>query len=254
MMVFHALGNALMTPPGLAIWLIIAGLVLGLRHPRLGMATVVLATTVLTMLGAPAVATRLLRQIEIYPALPAHGALTPGPQAIVVLAGGRDPYAPEYGHDGTVNSDTLVRLRYAAFLYRRTHLPVLVSGGTVYDGGPPEAVLMSTTLEHDFSVPVRWVEGRSQDTLQNAEFSAKLLRAAHISDVYLVTQAWHMRRAVVAFHAVRMKVTAAPTGFTAVARMHPAFLSFLPSAYALEQSARAVHEYVGLAWYRVGGS
>ncbi|MHB1586161.1 MAG: YdcF family protein [Acidiferrobacteraceae bacterium] len=253
-MVLHALGNALLTPPGLPLALLLAGIVLRARYRRTGVALITVAIAVLTTLAMPAIADRLLRSLEIYGPLPAHGPPgPPGPQAIVVLAAGRYPYAPEYDRHGTVNGNTLVRLRYAAFLYRRTHLPILVSGGTVYDGGPPEAQLMRSVLEHDFSVPVRWAEGRSQDTFQNAHDSTRLLRAAHIRRIYLVTQAWHMRRAVAAFKGTHIAVTPAPTGFTAITRMHPSWLSFAPSAYALEQSAQALHEYAGLVWYRLGG-
>ncbi|MHB1949996.1 MAG: YdcF family protein [Acidiferrobacteraceae bacterium] len=253
-MLFHALGNALLTPPGLPFVLLVAGMIVRGRWRRGGLVLVVTGTVVLGMLSVPAVATRLLASLEIYPPLPAHGPPgPPGPGAIVVLAAGRYPYAPEYGAHGTVNGDTLVRLRYGAFLYRRTHLPILVSGGTVYHGGPPEAVLMRDVLEHDFSVPVRWVEGRSRDTFQNARDSARLLHTAHLREVYLVTQAWHMRRAVAAFANTGIRVIPAPTGFTGIARMHPSWLSFVPSAYAMEQSAEALHEYAGLAWYRLGG-
>ncbi len=253
-MALHALGNALVTPPGLPLVLMLAGIILQARHRRRGIALIVLATAVLATLAMPAIAARLLRSLEIYGPLPAHGPPgPPGPQAIVVLAAGRDSYAPEYDLHGTVSGNTLVRLRYAAFLYRRTHLPILVSGGTVYDGGPPEALLMRSVLEDDFSVPVRWVEGRSKDTFQNAQDSTRLLRTAHIRSIYLVTQAWHMRRAMAAFHGMHVTVTPAPTGFTAISRMHPSWLSFAPSAHALEQSALALHEYAGLAWYRLGG-
>ena len=46
---------------------------------------------------------------------------------------------------------------------------------------------------------VRWQEDRSADTWETAEFSAALLRPAGISRVYLVTQSWHMRRAMLAY-------------------------------------------------------
>jgi uncharacterized SAM-binding protein YcdF (DUF218 family) len=56
-------------------------------------------------------------------------------------------------------------------------------------------------LQDDFQVPVRWEEGRSADTWQNAEFSARILHQAGISRVYLVTHSW--RCLLIFFAAVR---------------------------------------------------
>ena len=58
--------------------------------------------------------------------------------AIVVLGGGRYDEAPEYGDD-TISLAGLRRVRYAAVLQRRTGLPVLVSGGSVYAEPLPES-------------------------------------------------------------------------------------------------------------------
>ena len=65
-----------------------------------------------------------------------------------MLGGGVDYGAPEYGGN-TVVSSTLVRLRYAARLYRATGKPVLVSGGD-----PRETGIANLRPGLDLSVPL----------------------------------------------------------------------------------------------------
>ena len=157
-------------------------------------------------------------------------------QAIVVLSAGHN-YAPEYNGQ-TVSPDTLVRLRYAATLARHTHLPLLVSGDE----------RMQKVLEQEYLMPVRWNEQRSQDTWQNAQYSAEILQHHHIHSIFLVTNAWHMRRAVLAFERAGLKVTPAPTGYV----RFPASLYFyrlLPIQEALDLTQKALNEYFGYWWY-----
>ncbi|HAK93275.1 MAG TPA: YdcF family protein, partial [Massilia timonae] len=91
------------------------------------------------------------------------------------------------------------RLRYAAHLHRRTGLPILVSGGAPGPGAMSLADAMAAALREDFGVPVRWVEGRSRNTAENAMFSAALLRPEKVGRVLLVTDAMHMERARTVF-------------------------------------------------------
>lgn len=251
MMAWHALASALLTPPGVGLLLVALGLLLQVRRPRLGTGVAAGGVILMVLLSMPVVAGHLLGALEIYPAVTAPLQGPDAPQAIVVLAGGRYPDAPEYGGVDTVSAATLVRLRYAAYLYRRTHLPVLVSGGTVFGRGVPESLLMRHVLKHDFSVPVQWTETRSRDTRENALFTSDLLRHAGVSRVYLVTQAWHMRRAVAAFSGTGIHVVPAPTAFTTPHGLGPYWRLYLPSAYALRESSRAVHEFLGLSWYLI---
>lgn len=248
MIVWHGVVNAFLTPPGLFLLPAALGLALCFLWPRLGGAIVVLSWAGLTLLSLPVVSAALARGWEVYPAL-THP-LPSGRQAIVVLAAGRYRKAPEYGGHDTVGPDTLFRVRYAARLYHETRLPILVSGGAPL-GGTPAAVLMDHVLLRDFRVPVTWIEGRSKTTAQNAADSAKILAPLHIRRIFLVTQAWHMRRAVLLFRRAGFIVTAAPTGFVAHGRRSHSLLAYLPSAHALAISAVIFHEMIGLAWVRL---
>lgn len=241
--------ESLILPPGGVIVLLILGLLLIRRH-RYG-ATLVTALALLGLytLGLPVTAHKLVRSLEIYPALQAEDIRNSPAQAIVVLGAGRYPEAPEYGGD-TIASSGLERVRYAAHLHKLTGLPLVVSGGSPLGEALPEAVLMQRSLVNDFHVTAVWTEDQSRTTAENAFFTKALLDKKGIRHAYLVTHAWHMPRAVRIFEQAGLTVTAAPTLFSP-AQDRPGWLDWLPSADALQDSTMALHEKLGLLWYRI---
>ncbi|MCC7483808.1 MAG: YdcF family protein [Burkholderiales bacterium] len=236
---------ALLMPPGNLPVLIAFALFAARRSPRLFRGILVAGLAAMYALSIPAVSSRLLASLEPRPADP--GADRSG-EAIVVLGGGAYIGAPEYGGD-TVNTHTLVRLRYGAHLRRVLGKPVLVSGGTHRGGATSEALAMRRVLTREFGVPVRWIEDASSNTLANARGSARLLEEAGIRRVYLVTHAFHMPRARYAFESVGLEVIPAPTAFTT--RPTVAALDFLPTGQALFNASWFFHEVMGIGWYHL---
>ncbi|MCG8426416.1 MAG: YdcF family protein, partial [Chromatiales bacterium] len=171
-------------------------------------------------------------------------------QAILVLGGGRYTNAPEYGSD-TVGPMLLERLRFAARLSRETGLPIIPSGGSDPRKGQPEADLAKQVLEQSFQAPVVAVENRSRTTWENAQFSAELLKELNISKVLLVTHAWHIPRAERAFQHFNVDIIPAPTCYISSASNQQGYWTWLPSADALQNNYRLLHEYAGDYWYQV---
>ncbi|MBL8698813.1 MAG: YdcF family protein [Alphaproteobacteria bacterium] len=238
----------LLLPPGVLLVLALAGL---LRGTRAGGRLAVVAIGLLVTLSLPITARILMTWVEGEWSGQGgeDGAATVGaPAAIIVLAGDYRSFAPEYG-EATVGALTLTRLRHGAYLHRKTGLPIALSGG----GTPPEhrpglAAAMRITMERDFGVPVRWVEAVSRNTFENARETTRILKADGVSAAYLVTHAFHMRRAVLAFQAAGLPVRPAPAG--GVRRTTELRAGdFMPEPSALLASAHAVHEAVGLGWY-----
>ena len=245
------LATALILPPGGNLLLAVAGLALWRRARSLAMLLFAVSFVSLTMFSMPKVGDALFEAIERFPARLPGAALAADVGAIVVLAGGRNANAPEYGGE-TVAARSLVQLRYGARLQRETGLPLLVSGGRVHGGEPAsEAALIKGVLERELNVPVRWLEERSRNTAENASYSAELLREENIAAVILVTSAAHMPRAVEVFEGQGVRVTAAPTGRRTGNRAAAGVLDWLPSARALDKSRIALHELVGQLWYRI---
>ncbi len=204
--------TALVLPPGGNLLLGVAGLALWRRARMLALLLLIASFVTLYIFSIPKVGDALFEALESYPSRLPAAAVAEDVGAIVVLAGGRNPNAPEYGGE-TVAFPSLVRLRYGARLQRETGLPLLISGGRVHDVEPTsEAALIKDVLENELNVPVRWLEERSRNTAENASYTAERLRRENVSAVILVTQAAHMPRAVEAFENQSVRVYAAPTG------------------------------------------
>ncbi|HEY1930476.1 MAG TPA: YdcF family protein [Acetobacteraceae bacterium] len=231
-------------PPINLILAILAGLCLYRVLPRFSLWLVRIAAVLLFAITLPGVSETALYSLEI--GLPLTPPPDNPPQAIVILGGDMQRSA---GHSGgyTVGRLSLERLRAGAELYRRTHLPILIAGGTENPRRPPVAALMAQSMTQDFQVPVRWVEPRSRDTWENARNSAEILHAAGIRSVYVVTHAWHERRAIIAFAPTGITVTAAPVVLETPP--HWSRDNFIPSEKELLVAYYAAHEWIGCAWY-----
>lgn len=239
------IGAVLLPPLDL---LLVAALGLWLWHKRPVIARALLGTSIilLWLLSTPFIAESLLHGLEGEPHAVDTG--TSPADAIVVLGCGMYFHAPEYGGD-TVSQDSLARLRFAARLQRETGKPILVTGGKPAGNSSSEAEQMKLVLEQDFNVPVRWVEGASDNTLENARLSRQLLAQTGITRIYLVTHAWHMPRAMKTFQAAGFQVIPAPTAFTT--RYRTDLLAFVPNASALSDSRIFLHELIGALWYQL---
>ncbi len=249
-MLLRYLLKTLALPPALNLLLILLALLFlqrwkGLRNGVIGVSVLSLAIVCM-----PVTSHYLAAGLERYPALNIAAIELADYEAIVVIGGGRHRGAPEYQDHDIPNARALERLRYAAYLQRRSGLPILVAGGSVWADEAPEAFYMQRVLEREFFATVRWRESASRTTWENARLAKKMLAAEDVDGVLLVTHAMHMPRALYSFRQAGFRVRAAPTIFTAN-RMTPLdVLDFVPQASALYLSVAALHEWLGMAWYR----
>jgi len=235
-----------LVPPNLFILLALAGVLAAWWRKPVGLAVATGAISCLYLVSMRLVAGVLMRSTETIangePALPAGTS----PDAIIVLA--TDARYND-GEPEAVGPLTLERLAEAARQQRRLGLPILVSGGPPDHPETSLAALMSKALAEDFNVPVEWREDRSRNTFENASFSAAILRQAGVRSALVVAHPWDMARALWSFRAVGYPVVPLPTfenhGWSISA------LSFLPQIPALKDSYYALHELIGLGWYRV---
>lgn len=173
----------------------------------------------------------------------------PLPQAIVVLGSGRNLNVPEYAGGESTSLAGIERLRYAAFLYRATGLPILVTGGSPLPNKRSEAELMRDVLQDEFRVPVHWLETASHTTWQNAQFTDEMLSTAGIQSAWLVTQAWHMPRSLYAFRNRTVQYLPASVSYSGAIQWTDKHMKYIPQATALVRSSIALHEWIGLGWY-----
>lgn len=237
---FKKIISALILPPTSLVLLALLGLWLSRKHPKTGRSLATLSLVTLLILSLPVTGNALLQSLETEP--PISATQLNEAQAIVILGGGKNNTAPEFGNVDTINRWTLQRLRYGAFLQEQTGKPILVTGGGLF-GERPEADAMAETLQRDFHTKTIWVEDQSKDTAENAAFSATILKERGIQHIALISQAWHLPRAIKLFEQQGFTVYPAPTGYTH--EDNEPIIRWLPKASALDKSSIAFKEYLG---------
>jgi uncharacterized SAM-binding protein YcdF (DUF218 family) len=167
-------------------------------------------------------------------------------QAIVVLGGGVENEAVEYGGPN-LPPDAMSRLLYGVHLSRSTQLPLAYTGGIGWAGTigqTSEAEVANIALTRLGLPALRWQESQSRDTRENALLTAALLKGEQITRIALVTHAWHMPRSVRQFEAAGLQVTPAPMGY--VRSDASPVLQWLPSGKSLRDSGWVIREWLGL--------
>jgi uncharacterized SAM-binding protein YcdF (DUF218 family) len=224
-------------------------LLLGIDRRRAAMALLSTGLLVMLVLSTGPVANLLLRPLESrYPPI----AVDPPPVgAIVVLGAGVVDGAPDEGGSAALSDEATRRVIYGLRLYRGLGVPIVVSGGRVWGKGETEADVSAALLAR-LGVPEGIVvkEGGSRTTWENARRVAQILSQRGITRVALVTSAYHMPRAMLAFSRAGVTCVAAPTDYR-VSKGRASLAEALPSFSALGQSFTSLREYLGIAQYRV---
>jgi uncharacterized SAM-binding protein YcdF (DUF218 family) len=172
------------------------------------------------------------------------------PVAIIVLGGGRESLAPEYGV-ANLNPHSMERLRYGAWLACQTGAPLGFSGGLGHaaQDGAAEAEIAADVAAREYGRALRWIESNSRDTRENAVQTVPLLRDAGVREVVIVTHGWHMPRALRAFreaadHAkLALDIVPAPMGLAR--RIDRPALRWIPSAEGFTLVRAVLREKLG---------
>lgn len=232
------------------------------RRPRWVLGLGLAALLLLWLGGNRLLSMALVRSLEWQYLPPIE---TPRAGAIVVLGGGEEPQS--WPQPLASVNDAGDRLVYAAWLYQQGAAPrVVVSGGIVGVDGPavqPGAEAMSDLLQI-MGVPedAILIEGSSRNTYENAVETKKLIEAEGIERILLVTSAMHMPRSSAIFARQGFDFIAAPTDFNVTQAEWEYYLTLdpsiqifnlFPNAGSLDFTVRALHEYVGIAVYRLRG-
>ncbi|MFI5781599.1 YdcF family protein [Nocardia sp. NPDC051570] len=129
-----------------------------------------------------------------------------GPEtAVVVLGYGLLP-------DGDMRPELLARLS-AGYVQAQLcpQTPIIVTGGNPENGVTEAQAMADWYVAHGISPARVHIEDRAESTVQNAEYSAQLMRAIGAVDAVLVTSSDHLRRAEGDFVAAGIRVVATLT-------------------------------------------
>ncbi len=254
--VIKAILKALFLLPGGPIFGALSGMLLMTRWRRLGLTLIVLSLSSLYLFSTPGVARYLLEIVEDTPPLELSNPQIKNAQAIVVLSSGREYAVAEYGDKDRADRSSKDRITYADWLRQKTGLPLLISGGMSWNASDSSSIaeVMANYLVFLGKKPPTWLEERSTNTAENAQFSAEILQSNNINTILLVTNASHMRRSIESFQRTGLTVVAAPMGYLKNAHQFAAILNWLPNIRALENSRNALHERVGRLWYELSSA
>ena len=248
-------------PLGLVTLLLILGL--STEHRRKWhRAFLILALAILLLGSNRWVSYGLARSLE-WRSLPSEDLLHA--DVIVVLGGGTE--SGDYPRQMTEVNSAGDRVLYAAKLYHDGIAPaILVSGGNLgfssARGATPAEEMTELLMMLGVPEEAIWQKDQSQNTYEDALYSAELLREKEITEVVLVTSAMHMPRAKALFENQGIIVIPAPADFTvteqnwqSVFRPSPGefVITLLPNASALDLTTTVMKEYIGLLVYHLRG-
>lgn len=162
--------------------------------------------------------------------------------SVVVLAGGSN-------YNGIIKAypDAFKREFYAFYLAKNKNLPLVFTGGGKGKQSEADSAKGDFKLLEKLSnskLPI-YYEDKSLNTKQNAQFTAKLFKKLKLpKNIYLVTSAYHMKRAIIYFKKVGFKISPKPIGFKVEDSYN--FYAYLPNMINFENSYKAIHEYIGI--------
>jgi len=240
--------TAFLLPPGIFVVLLLSSGMYFLfkKNWRVGIMNCFIGIFIWALSISP-VADAMLRGLESDFEIPPN----PRGDVIILLGGGAYDKAPDLSGTGVPSEVTLGRIVTAVRLQKRLNIPVIVSGGKVYKHEEADAPIVKRFLI-DLGVPADMViiEDRSRDTIENARFAKEICDRYNFTKPILVTSAFHMRRAVMSFEKIKMRVTPFPAYFITWEDKKYGWRDYLPEISDLKKSYMALHEYLGRLYYK----
>jgi uncharacterized SAM-binding protein YcdF (DUF218 family) len=240
-------------PSNVLILLALAGTALLFsRFARTARGLLIASMVGIVVLGISPVGKVLLYILETR--FPAWTPSADAPTGFIVLGGSVDPDVSA-GHSQIALTDAAERLTIVPELARRypTARIIFTGGNGSLFGGSAEADYVRQ-LFASFGIPQERieVEGRSRNTLENAQFTKPLAAPKPGDRWVMISSAYHMPRAMAAFRNVDFDVEAFPVDWQFAGRsdLYWPFRSFIAG---LGLTDGAVREFIGLLVYRLTG-
>lgn len=237
--------SILISPSNLITWLLLIAVASYLmRLRKLSTILCLIAASIYFILGSGPVSQLLLSSLEYrYPSYELADRKRQEISTIVVLTG-----AAEAKPDTPISSHLNASSAYRVLEARRIYLLHPESNIVISGLGSTPGILKMAMLNLDIPESKISVDSESTTTYESA---INLKRILHDKDFILVTSAGHMPRSIATFEYQGMKPIPAPTEFISRKNIYAA--QYLPTPRHMVYSELAVHEYLGMVWYRMTG-
>lgn len=167
----------------------------------------------------------------------------PKADVIIVLGGGATSDTKDVTGTGTLCSIPASRLLTAVRLQKKLDIPIIVSGGQIYEDSGREADIARRVLkELGVSEDMIILENKSLNTTQNAQYTANILKSRNFTHPLVVTSAFHMKRAVANFEKLGIDVIPYPCDYMVNKERVFHLNRLAPSSQALEFTAIYMQE------------
>jgi uncharacterized SAM-binding protein YcdF (DUF218 family) len=236
-------------PPGIFVLILLMIGLAGLRrhHVRMGLLNILLGICLYALSIAP-VANRLVQGLEADFSFE----IPTTADVIVLLGGGTIQGVSDLTGTATPTPMMMGRIVTAVRLYRQTKLPIIVTGGRRSEADISEAHVAARFMMN-LGIPEEAIitEDMARDTFENARFTAAICRQEGFTCPIVLTTAYRLKRALIAFDAVGMPATPFPANFFANDHQSGRWCRLLPQASSLDLTACALHEYLGIWYYQL---
>lgn len=177
----------------------------------------------------------------------------------IVVLGGGIKYA---GANSSLSPYSLQRLVKSLELYLERERPIILTGGVgIGQEGISESALAAQWLR---KMGVRdediIIEDQARTTYENGLYTKRWLENYYSSieedgeinlKAYLITNALHLPRSVLVFE--KQGIAVIPVSSGIIVDHRNSWLSYLPNRDALNANMMAIHELIGLVWYKITG-
>lgn len=168
---------------------------------------------------------------------------------IILLGYGVRDKAPDLTGLGAPSGIYLTRILTAMRLQKRLDIPIIVSGAEALEDRVSEDHIVKRFLI-DLGIPAGKIiiEDNSRDTFENAKYTQEICARLGFINPILVTSAYHLKRAIMSFEKVGLKVLPFPVGFISWRDKQYKWKAYLPGDF--REASIAISEYLGLVFYK----
>jgi uncharacterized SAM-binding protein YcdF (DUF218 family) len=236
-------------PPGIFILALISSgmLIIFLKRRKIGIFNLALGLLLWVFCSAPFsnyLIGGLESEFDIYPEVTGD--------CIILLGGGIIDKVPDFSGFGTPTDSMLARIVTAVRVQKKLDIPIIVSGGRIYPNTSSEAQIAKRFLV-DLGVAEGQImmEENARDTYENAKYAKEICQRKNYQKPILITSAFHMKRALFSFRKAGLDIIAYPAGFRSKNAQDLRWVSYLPRSSSLEVTSDALHEYLGILFYKL---
>jgi len=165
----------------------------------------------------------------------------------VVLGGGI--HYNVNGNQSELSSISRDRLLKGIMIARENDMPLIYTGGVGVGYSDISEAGVAEEFVNNFDNIEFILENKAQTTYENGLKIKEWLIERQYEQIYLVTSAIHMKRSIGVFNNLEIDYIPVVSNYSYSHNL--SWLDYLPNRGCLRANMQAVHEWIGLIWYKI---